>query len=58
MDKQELNEWYTLTRQYENGYHLSKTDIQNLRRLNHKIMNTAHMIHNDSMMGGESKNER
>lgn len=54
MKKQELNEWYQLLKQIKNGYHLSNEDKQQLIRLNHRVMEESHKIHNDSMLNNNS----
>lgn len=48
--KQELDEWYTLCIQYINGYHMEKYEKLELLRLNHRVMEACHNIHNDNML--------
>jgi len=50
MNKEEIKEYFILLNQYKNSYHLTKNDKKELIRLNHLIMEDAHMIHNDNMM--------
>lgn len=50
MTKKELNEWYMYHKQIKNGYHMSKSDYQELIRLNHRVMEIAHEIHNKNML--------
>lgn len=46
----ELKNWWTLREQFINGWHLSKSDWNELVRLNHLVMEASHKIHNDSML--------
>lgn len=41
--------WFNLYKQYKNGYHMSNSDITELVRLNHLLMEAVHEIHNESM---------
>ena len=50
MNKEEIKEYFILLNQYKNCYHLTNNDKQELIRLNHLIMEDAHMIHNANMM--------
>ena len=50
LPKEELNNWYTLMKQFKNGYHLSRHDWMELLRLNHLIMEVSHEIHNYNML--------
>ena len=50
MNEEERKEYFILLNQYKNSYHLTKNDKKELIRLNHLIMEDAHMIHNDNMM--------
>ena len=50
MNKEERKEYFVLLDQYKQGYHLSKEDKANLIRLNHLIMEDAHIVHNDNML--------
>jgi len=52
MNEEERKEYFILLNQYKNNYHLSKSDKSELIRLNHLIMEDAHMIHNNNMMNG------
>lgn len=53
MNKHELDQWYTLFRQWVNGYHLSDTDTKELIRLNHLVMEASHAVHNNHMLQKE-----
>ena len=50
MTQQQLKEWQVLVKQYNNGYHLSAPDKQELLRLNHLVMELSNKIHNDHMI--------
>jgi hypothetical protein len=50
LNKIDLISWYKLLIQYENGYHMEKSDNQELIRLNHLVMEATHKIHNDNML--------
>lgn len=50
MTVKQLKEWHKWVKQYKNGYHLSKTDEQELIRLNHRVMEDSHEIHNNNML--------
>ena len=50
MTKQEFDRWYELREQIVNGWHMEKSDWQELIRLNHLVMEASHKIHNDNMM--------
>jgi hypothetical protein len=50
MTKKELLDWYNLKKQVDNGYHMEKSDWQELIRLNHLVMEASHKIHNDNML--------
>ena len=50
MNNETLKEWYTYYTQYKNGYHLSKSDLQEFIRLNHLLMELSHEIHNKNML--------
>jgi len=56
MTNQDLKDWYKWLRQYENGYHMEKSDWQELVRLNHLIMEKCHKVHNDNMMDKNNPN--
>jgi hypothetical protein len=47
--KADLEKWYELILQVNNGYHMEKSDNEELIRLNHLIMESCHDIHNESM---------
>lgn len=51
MKKQDLDNWYKLWKQYNNGYHMEKSDWSELVRLNHLVMETSHDVHNENMIG-------
>lgn len=50
MTNKELLEWKMLVNQHKNGYHLSDSDIGELIRLNHLVMEVSHKIHNANML--------
>ena len=50
MKKQELDQWFTLLRQVKNGYHMEKSDKQELIRLNHLVLEESSKVHNDHML--------
>lgn len=52
MDKEILDQWFTLYSQVQNGYHMSDSDKKELIRLNHLVMEACHKIHNDHMLEG------
>jgi hypothetical protein len=56
MEKSELLEWYKWYRHYVNGYHMEKSDWQELVRLNHLVMEAVHKVHNDNMMDKSNPN--
>ena len=45
----ELKEWHLLQKQVKNGYHMEKTDWNDLIKLNHLVMEASHEIHNKNM---------
>lgn len=51
MTKKELNTWFMYCKQIRNGYHMSDSDYRELISLNHSVMEIAHGIHNDNMLG-------
>lgn len=50
MTKKELQEWFVLYKQVNNGHQMEKSDWVKLVRLNHLIMETSHEIHNKNML--------
>lgn len=50
LSKQTFNEWYTLLKQLDNGYHLSIHDMHELIRLNHEVLEIANNVHNSNML--------
>ena len=50
MTKKEFNQWFLLYQQVVNGWHLEPSDLQELLRLNHRLMEACHKIHNDNML--------
>jgi len=52
MNKQDFKKWQMLQKQFENGYHLSTDDWQELRNLNHIMLRITHDIHNADIERG------
>jgi hypothetical protein len=50
LTKEQRKEYFTLVKQYNNGWHLSDTDKRDLIWLNHLVMENCHQIHNDNML--------
>jgi hypothetical protein len=50
MTNQELKDWKELYKQFKNGYHLSNSDRMELLRLNHRLMEQCHDVHNTLAM--------
>lgn len=48
--QKELLEWLKWYNQWNNGYHLSESDYAELIRLNHRVMELTHNVHNDNML--------
>ena len=46
----DIMEWINQYKQYKNGYHMSDSDIKELVRLNHLVMEATHEIHNKNML--------
>ena len=51
MAQEELNRWFELYQlNTKTGYKLDKSEIQELVRLNHLVMEATHEIHNKNML--------
>lgn len=53
MKKEELELWFSYMLTIGAGEKLGYSDYSELLRLNHKVMELAHKIHNDNMLGKE-----
>ena len=56
MTEQDLKEWFKWYRQFKNGYHMSDSDITELLKLNHLLMEACHDVHNTNMIDGLKDN--
>jgi len=50
--------WYNLYKSYRDGLHMSQNDITEFLRLNHRIMEEVHKVHNESMSNEPFKNNK
>lgn len=49
MTDDDLKQWDILRKQLKNGYHMEKSDLQELVRLNHLVLEVTSEIHNMNM---------
>lgn len=50
MTREELDKWFDLITTIKTGTKLDYYDYSELLRLNHLVMEEAHLIHNDNML--------
>lgn len=51
LSNQDITDWAVYIQQLRNGYHMADHDYKELIRLNYLVMEAAHEIHNDNMLG-------
>ena len=54
MTTKELKQWHSLIKTIKAGEKLDASDYQELLRLNYLVMELAHFIHNDNMLGSDN----
>ncbi len=58
IDARLFSEWYALRDQFKKGLHMSDGDISELLRLNMRLLEATHEIHNESMSKDSFKSNR